>query len=123
MKTLTILIILVIITTELLSANDNIDRVNETIKTLHIQKITVQGVDGFFIPLTGHKNLLYILNDYIYLQDLLVVKDQRIAKLEKLEVKNFRLKTALGVSISFDIGSLFLCAGLGILCYNLALEK
>jgi hypothetical protein len=111
--------------TALLNANekDNIDRANDLIISFQIQKISFQGVEGFFIPLSGYKNLNYILNDYIYMQDLLIYKDERIAKLERLEVKNFRLKTALGVSISFDVGSLFLCAGLGILCYNLALQK
>lgn len=103
--------------------NDNIDRVNDLIISFNVQKITYQGVEGFFIPLQGYKNLNYILNDYIYLQDLLIKKNETIKELHSLEIKNFRLKTALGVTISFDVGSLFLCVGLGILCYNLALEK
>ena len=103
--------------------NDNIDRVNELIISFNIQKISFQGAEGFFIPLSGYKQLNYVLNDYIYMQDLLIKKNETIHNLQRLETINFRLKTALGISISFDVGSILLCAGLGLLCYNLALQK
>ena len=96
-------------------------RLNDYIVTFQLQKIIHNGVEGFFIPFAGYKRMLGYLNDYIYLQDLILIKDDRIKQLEHLEIINFRLKTGLGIAISFDVGSILLCAGLGILCYNLAI--
>ena len=105
------------------SQEKNQDKLNNYILTFQLQKTTVNGVDGFFIPFEGYKQLLLYMNDYIYYQNLVIIKDDRIKQLEKFELTNFKLKTALGVAIAFDIGSLFLCAGLGVMCYNLALIK
>lgn len=127
MKTLLMVIIIIIIGTMALSAEDIVDktkdRLNNYILTFQAQKITYNGIEGFFIPTTGWNQLVITLRDYIYFQDLAIFKDERIQQLEKYEKNNFKLKTALGIAISFDVGSLFLCAGLGILCYNLALER
>ncbi len=96
-------------------------KLNNYIITLQLQKINYEGVEGFFIPFnTGYKRLLFYLNDYIYYQDLIVIKDERIKKLEKLEMKNFKVRTALGISISCNVGEILLCSALGILCWNLA---
>ena len=125
-KLLTAIIIILIIQTVLFAEelNDKTkDRLNNYILTFQAQKITYNGIDGFFIPATGWNQVVITLRDYIYFQDLALLKDSRIQQLEKYEKNNFKLKTALGISISFDVGSLFLCAGLGILCYNLALAK
>jgi hypothetical protein len=98
-----------------------VERANNIIITFQVQKITYNGIDGFFIPLIGYKQLVLIINDYLYMQDLIVLKDNRIKKLEYLELANFKLKTGLGIAISFDVGTTLLAAGLGLLCYNLAL--
>jgi hypothetical protein len=96
------------------------DRMNTYIGTFQIQKITWQNQEGFFIPAAGYNQFVILLRDYIYYQDLLELKEARIKQLESLETMNFKLKTGLGISIAFDVGSLFLCAGLSLLCYNLA---
>jgi len=127
MKKLLVVISLLIIITMGLSAEDISDstkeKLNNYILTFQAQKITYNGIEGFFIPIEGWNQLTITLRDYIYFQDLVLLKDERIKQLEKLELTNFKLKTALGVTIAFDVGSLFLCAGLGILCYNMALIK
>jgi len=123
-KLLMILIIMTIITMGL-SSEDKLpdkqkERLNSYITTFQLQKITYQGVEGFFIPYSGYTQLMLDLNDYIYYQDLLTIKDEKIKQLEKLEITNFQLKTVLGITISFDVGTSLLAAALGIMCYNLA---
>jgi hypothetical protein len=86
-----------------------------------MQKITYNGVEGFFIPLQGHTQLVLTIRDYVYCQDSLSLKDTRIKKLERFELENFKLKTALGVTIAFDVGASLVAVGLGLLCYNIAL--
>jgi hypothetical protein len=102
-------------------SNGFVERANNIIVTFQVQKITYNGIDGFFIPLIGYKQLILILNDYLYLQDLIVIKNNRIKQLEGLELANFKLKTGLGIAISFDVGTTLLAAGLILLCYNLVL--
>jgi hypothetical protein len=98
----------------------NDDRLNEYIVTFQLQKITYNGVEGFFIPFSGYKQVLLCLNDYIYYQDLVILKNERIKQLESLETLNFQLKTGLGVSISFNIGISLVAVGVGVLCYGLS---
>lgn len=100
--------------------NNYEDQVNNIIITFQMQKVTINGTQGYFIPQAGYDQMRYILNDYVYCLDVIKIKTERIQQLERLEIVNFRLKTALGITISIDVGSLFLCAGLGILTYNLA---
>lgn len=110
------------ITTMVLLSQENSnqeERINSYILKLQLQKITYNGVEGFFIPLQGHKQLVLMINDYIYYQDLVKIKDERINVLEKMGIENFKLKTALGITISFDVGAVFVIAGLGMLLYNL----
>lgn len=112
---------MLILMTMALSSQETIEqRLNSYILTFQMQKITYNGVEGFFIPLQGHKQLVLMINDYIYCQDLLSLKDMRIKKLERLEIENFRLKTTLGITIAFDVGATLIAAGLGLLCYNIA---
>lgn len=112
---------MLILMTMALSSQDTIEqRLNNYILTFQMQKITYNGVEGFFIPLQGHKQLVLMINDYIYCQDLLLLKDIRIKNLERFELENFRLKTALGVTIAFDVGASLVAVGLGLLCYNIA---
>jgi hypothetical protein len=99
---------------------NNIERVNSIILSFQAEKITYNGQEGFFISSLGWKNLYLVLNDYIYMQNLVIIKDDRIKQLEKMEVTNFKLKTALGITIAFDVGSILLASGLGVMCWNLA---
>ena len=125
-KLLAIIVLIITIQMVLLSeelTDKTKERLNNYILTFQAQKITYNGMVGFFIPAEGWNQLVVTLRDYIYFQDLVYLKDERIKQLEKYELINFKLKTALGVTIAFDVGSLFLCAGLSVLCYNLALSK
>lgn len=97
----------------------DVERVDNYIITFQLQKINYVGVDGYFIPFEGFKQLRLVLNDYIYYQDLVIIKDDRIKYLEKLELTNFKLKTGLAVSISFNVGISLVTLGLGLLLYNL----
>lgn len=100
--------------------NDSSQQVDNIIITFQMQKITYQGIEGFFIPFSGFKQMRIILNDYVYMQELIEIKNQRIKDLEKLEVMNFKLKTGLAIAISFDVGITLIAVGLGLLTYNLA---
>ena len=124
-KLLIILIMIVMIIMGLQSQEKNnyVDRVDNIIITFQMQKITYNGIDGFFLPFAGYKQMRLILNDYIYYQDLLILKEERIKQLERFEIMNFKLKTALGITISFDVGISLIAIGLGFLTYNLALQK
>jgi hypothetical protein len=96
------------------------EKINNYIITFQLQKITYNGTEGFFIPFTGYQQLLLLLNDYVYYQELVIIKDNRIKELQNLELLNYKLKTGLGISISFNIGVSLLAISLGILTYNLA---
>jgi hypothetical protein len=106
-----------------LQSNENVEKVDNIITTFQLQKITYNGVDGFFMPFTGFKQMRIILNDYVYMQDLISLKEERIQQLEKYEIMNFKLKTGLGISISFNIGISLLAVALGFLTYNLAITQ
>ena len=99
------------------------EQINSYTQTFLLERITYNGQEGYFIPIEGYKKLRITLLDYIILQEIDIIKDERITKLEKYGVMNFKLKTALGIAIAFDFGSLFLCAGVSILCYNIAIMK
>jgi hypothetical protein len=98
------------------------DKVDNIVITFQMQKINYNGIDGWFIPFAGYKQLRLTLNDYVYCQDLIIIKDERIKQLERFEIINFRLKTALAITISFDVGTTLIAVGLGLLTYNLAIQ-
>lgn len=100
--------------------NERQEEINKITSQFSLTRITYNGQEGYFIPFTGYQQLRYIINHYLTLKEIIVEKDKTIARLEKFEKINFRLKTALGVSISINVGSIFLNAGMGIMCYNLA---
>jgi len=97
------------------------DRVDVYMHSFFAEKIIYNGVVGYFVPISGWKNVELYIRDYVYYQDLVLAKDERIKQLEKYEVTIFKYRTALGVTISFDVGTTLVAIGLGMLCYNLAL--
>ncbi len=89
----------------------------------NLQLINYQGQSGYFIPLDNYKLLRNDILNYIYYQDLVVIKDERIKQLEKYEIQIAKYKTGLGISISFNVGISLVAIATGILCYNLARSK
>lgn len=101
---------------------DRQEQINEYTSKLLLQRITYNGVEGYFIPFSGYQQLRFIINDYITLQELIVVKDNRIVQLERYELMNFKLKTGLGISIGFNVGEIILAVSAGMLTYTLGIQ-
>lgn len=96
------------------------DRVDFFMNTFYAEKITYNGVTGYFVPISGWKHIEFYIRDYVFYQDLCIEQKERIEKIEKYELMNFKLKTGLAIAISFDVGTTLVAIGLGMLCYNIA---
>jgi|GEM_PF-4240261 len=120
-KLLLILVILVTMTTELLSeelSSEIKKRLNDYIITFDMQKITYNGVDGYFIPSSGFTRVEVCLRKLLMYEDLILVKDERIKQLEHYELEMWKWRTGLGVSIAFNMGLTCITAGLGLILYG-----
>ena len=105
---------------------ENLDRqeqINKYTSSFLLQRIVYNGVDGYFISYSGYQQLRFVINDYISLQELIVVKDNRILQLEKYEIMNFKLKTGLGISIGFNVGEVILAVSAAMLSYTIGVNK
>lgn len=118
-KLLIILTMIIPIMTVLSNELENKEKLNEYISSLQLKKITHNGVEGYFLPHQGRNQMIIYFNDYIYCQKIIMEKDKTILRLEKYEKINFKLKTGLGISISFNAGLFLLGTGIAILTYNL----
>jgi hypothetical protein len=92
------------------------DEVNQIVDTFHFQKITYQGVEGFFIPLIGYNTLIMAINDFVYLQKKYELKSALINSYDKV-------LTGLNVSIAIAVTEFILLFVVGFFCYSLAKYK
>lgn len=118
MKKLIILIIM-ILTITALSSEENKEKINFYLGQLHLQKITYNGQQGYFMPFEGWTNLTHMLNDYYSYQLYYKEYQDRLQDIRRRERYNLRLRTGLGVSVSINVGFAFVAIGSGFLIYSL----
>jgi hypothetical protein len=118
---------MVLITTALLSNEvETIEKkqeLNNILITFKLQKITYDGIKGFFIPMSGYSVLTVLLLDYLYLQDEFSIVKKRLDDYWKLDRKLRRTQTAFGVSLGVSIAELILIFCAGFFSYSLASLK
>ena len=106
-----------ILTTMALSSNelDQKEQLNNYLIRFQLQKITYNGIEGYFIPFEGYRQLTFILNDYIFTQmEMQIYKDQisfMKIEIDKLQTKNKRLSYGFGITLALDIGFACIIAG------------
>jgi hypothetical protein len=85
-----------------------------------MQKYTLNGIEGFWLPMSGYRNLLLILNDYLFLQEKYAfLENENMLVLKKLGHYEI-VRTSLAISIAIAITEFFLCGALGFFCYAIA---
>jgi hypothetical protein len=88
------------------------DILNNYILSFQMQKITHDGVEGFFIPFTGYKQLLFLLNDYVFLQKKYDITMKHL--------KNYNaIKFGLGTMSAVSITEFILLFVVGFFCYSM----
>jgi hypothetical protein len=122
MKKLLLVLVMMTIMTMALSSEELSPeikkRLNDYIITFDMQKITYNGVEGYFIPSSGFTKVELCLRKLLMYEDLVIIKDDRIQKLEKYELEMWKWKTGLGVSVAFNVGLTCIAAGIGMILYK-----
>ncbi len=88
------------------------DEVNQIIDLFHFQKITYQGIEGFFMPLSGYNQLMITIDNFVYLQKKYELKSKLINDYDKV-------LTGLNVSIAIAITEFILLFAVGFFTYSI----
>jgi hypothetical protein len=94
------------------------DQFDNYIISFQCQKITYNGVQGYFIPSSGFSNLEFAINKLVYYDNSYPILESIKLQLQKELKWQSPLKTAFGVSLSINFISILIMVAEGFFVYS-----